>query len=136
MRTTLRAIVAAGAALMIGLMPMAAYADKSLGIYQTTDRKMDYAASICGNNDSQMCIKLVAVRGSADIPRTRKWLNKYVVDHAKPDGGSGKKWKGTMNISGYTVTGTIQLRNSSIVLRGCTLAGMLCEDFRLVKAKK
>lgn len=132
----LRSIMAAGTALMIGLSPMAAYADKSLGIYQTTDRKMDYQAYICGNNDSQMCIKLVAVRGSADIPRTRKWLNKFVVDHAKPDGGSGKKWKGTIKIQGYTVTGTIHLRNSSIVLKGCTLAGALCQDFTLVKAKK
>lgn len=130
----LRSIMAAGAALMIGLTPMAAYADKSLGTFQTTDRKMDYQATMCGNNGTQLCIKLTAIRGSADIPRTRKWLGKLVVDHAKPAGN--KKWKGTIQISGYTVTGTIQLRNNSIILHGCTLGGMLCDDFKLVRAKK
>lgn len=130
----LRSIMAAGAALMIGLTPMAAYADRSLGVYQTTDRKMDYDVTMCGNNGTQLCIKLAAIRGSADIPRTRKWLGKLVVDHAKPAGN--KTWKGTIQISGYTVTGTVKLRNSSIILHGCTLAGMLCDDFKLVKAKK
>ena len=54
MRITLRSIMAAGAALIIGLTPMAAYADRSLGMYQTTDRKMDYQGNPPGLADTRL----------------------------------------------------------------------------------
>jgi hypothetical protein len=130
----LRSLVMAGAALLMTLAPNAGFAgDDWLGVYQTTDRKMDYELTLCGKDHEQLCVRLVGIRGSADIPRTRAFLGKYVVDRAKPAGKN--RWKGKMEVAGYTVTGTLRLRpGKSFVLHGCTMV-VMCDDFRLIPAK-
>src|SRR4051812_20939244 len=99
MSKLLRNILSLGAAALMGLSPLAAFAaDTSLGIYQTTDRKMDYALTLCGPDLKGLCVKLTAIRGSADIPRTRAYLNKYLGKNVRPTGKN--KWAGTVTIQG------------------------------------
>lgn len=129
----LRTIAVAGAVALTGLAPVAAFAETSLGTYQTTDRKMDYLLELCGSGEKQLCVTLTGIRGSADIPRTRAFLNKYVVDHAKPAGNN--KWKGEMSVSGYTISGDLKLSpGKKFVMSGCAMM-VVCQDFTLIPAK-
>jgi hypothetical protein len=129
MRTALTLLVAGA----LSLMPAAAFADRSLGTYQTTDRKMDYLLELCGKSQTELCVTLTAVRGSADIPRTRAFLDRYVVDHARPAGKN--VWKGSMTVSSYTISGTLTLHpGKKFVLYGCVYM-VVCQDFTLIPAR-
>lgn len=128
----LRATKCGRIAIVAGLIAAAspALAETRIGVFQTTDRKMDYLAELCGAGETQLCVTLTAVRDTADIPRTREFLGRYVVDHAKPSGTN--RWKGEMTVQGYTVNGTIALNpGQSLVLSGCALV-VVCEDFTLI----
>lgn len=125
---------AASAALLM-LSPIAALAETStpLGVYQTTDRKMDFSLALCGSNGRQLCVTLAAARGSADTPQTHPFIGKYVVDHATPAGKN--VWKGSMTVQGYTANGTLTLRpGKDFVMHGCTYI-VVCADFTLIPAK-
>lgn len=109
MSRLLRTIPGAAVAMLAALAPLASYAETStpLGIYQTTDRKMDFALALCGNDGRQLCVTLQDARGSARTKQTRPFIGKYVVDHAKPAGKN--VWKGSMTVQGYTADGTLTL---------------------------
>jgi uncharacterized protein (DUF2147 family) len=131
MTNLLRNVFGLGAAALMTLTPIAAMAaDESLGMYQTTDRKMDYTLTQCGGD---LCVMLSAARGSADTGRVHPFIGKYVVDHAKPAGKN--KWKGKMNIAGYEVNGTLTLDpGKKFVMSGCAYV-VVCQDFTLIPAK-
>lgn len=132
MSKLLRIIAGAGAALM-SLTPMAAFADTSLGMYQTTDRKMDYDLRLCGNG-KQLCVKLADARGSAITPYTKQWIGRDIISQAQPTGGN--VWKGQVSISGYTMNGTLTLHpGTNFVMHGC-LYIVACTDFTLIPAQK
>jgi len=122
----------AGAALLM-LSPVAAFADSSLGVYQTTDRKMDFGLSLCGSG-KDLCVRLLAARGSADVPQTHPFIGKLAVDRAKPVGTN--VWKGSMTVQGYTADGTLTLHpGTNFVMHGCTYV-VICQDFTLIPALK
>ena len=134
MTNLLRTISSLGVAALTCLAPVAALAETltPIGVYQTTDRKMDFALASCGDNGKQLCVTLTAARGSADVPQTRPFLGKYVVDHAVPIGKN--KWKGTMTVQGYTGSGTLTLNpGTNFVMHGCTMI-VVCADFTLIPA--
>ena len=133
MSKMLRTVSSLGIAAAISLSPAVAFADQPLGVYQTTDRKMDYTLSLCGKDEKQLCVVLTGIRGTADIPRTRAFLNKYVVDHGKPAGKN--KWKGSISVSGYTANGTLTLHPGvNFVMHGCVYV-VACQDFTLIPAQ-
>ena len=136
MSKLLRTITSLGVVALAGLTPVASYAaatGTSLGTYQTTDRKMDFALALCGNSGKELCVTLTAARGSADVPQTHPFIGKYVVDHAKPAGNN--VWKGSMTVQGYTMNGTLTLTpGKSFVMHGCTFV-VVCNDFNLIPAQ-
>ena len=135
MSKLLRTISSLAVVALAGLTPVASYAAAatSLGTYQTTDRKMDFALALCGNSGKELCVTLTAARGSADVPQTHPFIGKYVVDHAKPAGNN--VWKGSMTVQGYTMNGTLTLTpGKSFVMHGCTFV-VVCNDFNLIPAQ-
>ena len=135
MNKSLRTISSLAVVALAGLTPVASYAAAatSLGTYQTTDRKMDFALALCGNSGKELCVTLAAARGSADVPQTHPFIGKLVVDHAKPAGNN--VWKGSMTVQGYTMNGTLTLTpGKSFVMHGCTFV-VVCNDFNLIPAQ-
>ena len=133
MRTILRTILSAGIVALTSLAPVAAFADQPLGVYQTTDRKMDFSLALCGNSGKELCVTLSAARGDALTPNTKAFLNKYVVDHAKPVGKN--TWKGSMTVQQYKLDGVLTLNpGTNFVMKGCAYV-VVCQDFTLIPAK-
>ncbi len=133
MKTMLRTIGGVAAGLFMALSPVAAFADTVLGVYQTTDRKMDYELRMCGNGEQNLCVKLTRAVGSALTPQTRKFLNKDIVSQATPTGKNS--WKGSITIQGYTMDGTLKLSpGKKFVMSGCVYV-VACSDFTLIPAK-
>lgn len=131
MNRVLKSMIALMSATLIYAGP--AYAETPIGVFQTTDRKMDYLAELCGRDETQLCVTLTDVRGSAATPRTERLVGRYVVDHAQPSGAN--KWRGTITVGGYTVNGTVTLQpGRSLVLSGCAYV-VVCQDFRLIPAQ-
>ena len=136
MSKLLRTISSLAVVALAGLTPVASYAaatGTSLGMYQTTDRKMDFALALCGNSGKELCVTLAAARGSADVPQTRPFIGKYVVDHAKPAGNN--VWKGSMTVQGNTMNGVLTLNPGvNFVMKGCAYV-VICSDFTLIPAQ-
>jgi uncharacterized protein (DUF2147 family) len=121
----------ASAALMT-MVPAASFAESTIGVFQTTDRKMDYLAEMCGKNDRQLCVTLTAARGSANNPKTQKYIGKLVIDHAKPTGQN--VWHGKAYVQGYTAYGDIVLvPGQTLTIKGCVMM-VVCGDFMLIPA--
>ncbi len=136
MSTLLRTISGAALAALTALTPIASLAETStsLGIYQTTDRKMDFALALCGSDGRHLCVTLQDARGTARTRQTRPFIGKYVVDHAVPVGSN--VWKGSMTVQGYTANGTLTLSpGKKFVMHGCTYV-VVCQDFTLIPALK
>jgi uncharacterized protein (DUF2147 family) len=133
MRDWMKAGVAVVGAVWLALAPGAVQADARIGVFQTTDRKMDYVAELCGKDETQLCVTLTAVRGSADIPRTRKYLGKLIVDHAKATGQN--TWHGRAWVQGFAASGDIVLvPGETLTVSGCVLM-VACGDFMLIPAR-
>jgi hypothetical protein len=123
----LRALVAAIAALTLSMSPALA---EELGMFQTTDRKMDFVLSTCGNGED-LCVKLAAARGSAATRQVKPYIGKFVVNKAKAAGTN--TWRGTMRFGKHDVTGTMKL-GKNFVMSGCAMI-VMCDDITLVPAK-
>jgi uncharacterized protein (DUF2147 family) len=132
MSNALRMIAGVAGVVLMSLSPVASFADDSLGMYQTTDRKMDYDLRLCGNG-KQLCVKLSAARGSAVTKQTKPWIGKDIVVKADPTGTNA--WKGTVSMQGYTMNGTLVLNpGKNFVMKGCVYV-FACADFTLIPAK-
>ena len=126
----LRTMVALGAAAMMTMSPALA---KDLGVYQTADRKMDFGLTTCGSGSKDLCVKLLAARGSAKTKQTRPYIGKLVVNKAKAAGENA--WKGTMRFGQYDLNGSMTLRpGKSFTVSGCVYF-VICEDINLIPAK-
>lgn len=129
MKTVLRNGALIGAALMLSIAPAMA---ESLGVYQTTDRKMDYRLETCGNG-KDLCVTLVAARGSAATAQVKPYIGKLIVNQAKASGKN--KWKGKMRVGQYDLSGSLTLSpGQKFVMSGCVYV-VMCEDFTLIPAK-
>src|SRR5688572_16115776 len=80
-----RIAVALGTALMMTMSPALA-ATQDLGVYQTTDRKMDFHLTTCGKDDKALCVKLEKARGSSATAQVKPYIGKLVVKQARPAG--------------------------------------------------
>jgi len=127
----LRKVAALGAALMLMAGPAAAATE--IGLYQTTDRKMDFQLLTCGNNDAELCVVLADARGTARTWQVEPYIGKLVVNRARPAGSN--LWKGTMKFGQYSVSGKMALRpGESFVISGCAML-VVCNDFNLIPAE-
>jgi hypothetical protein len=126
----LRTTIALGAALLMGMSPVLA---KDLGVYQTSDRKMDFKLTTCGTDSKDLCVRLLDARGGANTWQTRPYIGKLVVNKAKPAGENS--WKGTMRFGQYDLNGSMKLRpGKSFVVSGCVYF-VICEDINLIPAR-
>jgi hypothetical protein len=133
MSSLLRTILSAAVVAAASLSPVAAFADTSLGVYQTTDRKMDYDLRLCGTDEKLLCVMLKDARGSALTKQTKKFVGKDIVKDAKPAGNN--VWKGSVSMAGQTLDGTLTLNaGKNFVMHGC-LYVVVCNDFTLIPAK-
>ena len=129
MRGLLRTAVALSTALLMGLSPAMA---KELGVYQTTDRKMDFQLTTCGNGED-LCVRLTAARGTAATRQVKPFIGKLVVNKATPAGAN--KWRGKMRYGDFELTGDMRLRpGKNFVISGCVYL-VICDDFTLIPAK-
>ena len=133
MSSLLRTILSAAVVAAASLSPVAAFADTSLGVYQTTDRKMDYDLRLCGSGNTQLCVMLKDARGTALTKETEKFIGKDIVHNATPAGNN--VWKGSVSIAGRTLDGTLILNaGTNFVMHGC-LYFVVCSDFTLIPSK-
>ncbi len=133
MTTMLRTTMGLAAALLMAASPAVSFADTVVGIYQTADRLEDYQVRLCGPNDSQLCVKLLALRGKAQSAKGNKLVGTDVVDHAKPAGSS--TWKGKMTIDDKTADATLKLkRGVSLDVSACAYI-VVCASISLPVAK-
>ncbi len=130
MKKLFRNALALGAALAMTMGPAASA--ESLGIYQTTDRKMDFDLVFCGKDESRLCVKLLDARGSARVPRVVRMIGKNIVDGARPAGKN--KWKGTVHYGGHSMNGTLTLSSTKFVMAGCAYI-VICDDITLIPAE-
>lgn len=131
MSKLLHTFMAFGAMLAMAASP--AMAKEDLGIYQTTDRKMDFQLSTCGSGDKDLCVTLLKARGSAATWQVKPYIGKLVVNKAKPSGKNA--WKGTMRFGQYELNGNMTLRpGKSFKVSGCAYI-VICEDINLIPAK-
>ncbi|MEO6012244.1 MAG: hypothetical protein ABIQ30_01480 [Devosia sp.] len=131
MSKMLRKAVALGAVLMMAAGP--ALAGDSLGMYQTTDRKMDYGLELCGAKGTSLCVTLLAARDTAATAAVVPYIGKLIVNQAKPAGKN--KWSGKMQIGGYELSGKLTLKPGvTFVMSGCAYV-VICDDFTLIPAQ-
>lgn len=129
MTRLLRTAIALGAALLMGASPVLA---KDLGIYQTSDRKMDFGLKTCGSGDD-LCVTLLAARGSAATKQTKPYIGKLVVNKAKASGPNN--WRGVMRFGQYDLNGQMRLRpGKNFVISGCVYI-VMCQDITLIPAR-
>ena len=125
----LKTIVAHAAALLLTLSP--AFAG-DLGVYQTSDRKMDFKLTTCGDTQD-LCVRLLKARGSSATKQIKPYIGKLVVKNAKPAGQN--VWKGVMHFGKYDLDGSMTLKpGESFYISGCVFL-VVCEDITLIPAK-
>jgi hypothetical protein len=122
----------AGVSMALSMAVGPAAAAQSLGMYQTEDRKMDFELILCGESETNMCVKLLDARGSAKRPRVVKMFGQYLVDNARPAGPN--RWKGAVTYAGHTMNGTLTLTPAKFVMAGCAYI-VICEDLTLIPAE-
>jgi hypothetical protein len=133
MRNFHQLIAAAAIVAVAGMSPAASFADTPLGMYQTADRLEDYSASLCGEGDKYLCIKLLALRGAARSDAGNKLIGTNVLNLAKPAGPN--KWKGTITIDGKTADSTVTVRKGvALDVHACAYV-VLCASISLPVAK-
>ena len=126
----LRIAVALAAALMLTMTPIAA--KENLGVYQTSDRKMDFQLMTCGSG-KDLCVKLLKARGSAATKQVKPYIGKLVIKNAKPAGEN--IWKGVMRFGKYDLNGSMTLKpGKSFYISGCVYL-VVCDDITLIPAK-
>jgi hypothetical protein len=133
MSKILHALTGLSAAAMLGLMPVASFADTPVGMYQTEDRLEDYQVRLCGQDDKFLCLKLLALRGKARSPRGDALVGTDIVHLAKPAGTN--KWKGKITIDDKTADSTLTLnRGVALGVHACAYI-VVCADISLPVAK-
>jgi len=124
------AIVIAAAA----ILPMGpAFADTSLGIYQTKERDVDFELFLCGPDETLMCIYAREARGKARNQRVLPMLGTYIVQNAKPNGTN--KWRGAVHYLGHSMVGGMTLwPGDRVTMSGCAYV-FFCDDLTLYAAE-
>jgi hypothetical protein len=129
MHTMPRTIAALGA-LALSMSPVLGV---ELGVFQTTDRKMDFHLATCGEADNELCVTLLDARGSAASQRVVPYIGQLVVNGAKPAGEN--IWDGSMRVGKYDISGRMTLRpGESFTVVGCAYF-VICTDFNLIPAE-
>jgi uncharacterized protein (DUF2147 family) len=97
------------------------------------DKYSDYEMRMCGKDNLQLCIKVVALRGKMDTKKNRPYLNTYLIDKAKPVGTG--RWKGKLSVFGQTGDATLTLKNANTMhVKVCTWV-VVCYEIELARVE-
>ena len=96
------------------------------GMWQP-DKNSDYEMSLCGKDNTALCIKLVGLRGKMDSDKNRPYLNTLLVDGAKAIGKG--RWKGKLSLFGQTGDATMTLLSAnSMNVKACAYI-VVCKEY-------
>jgi uncharacterized protein (DUF2147 family) len=97
------------------------------------DKNSDYEMSMCGKDNAQLCIKVVALRGNMDSDKNRPYLNTYLIDKAKPSGAG--RWKGKLSLFGQTGDATLTLKGTNTMnVKACAYI-VVCREITLTRVQ-
>ncbi|MDB5541511.1 MAG: hypothetical protein JWQ89_3238 [Devosia sp.] len=97
------------------------------------DKNSDYDVSMCGKDNAQLCIKVVALRGNMDTDKNRPYLGTYLIDKAKPSGAG--RWKGKLTLFGQTGDATLTLRGENTIhVKACAYI-VVCREIELTRVQ-
>lgn len=97
------------------------------------DKNSDYEMSMCGKDNAQLCIKVVALRGNMDSDKNRPYLNTYLIDKAKPSGEG--RWKGKLSLFGQTGDATLTLKGANTMnVKACAYI-VVCREITLTRVQ-
>lgn len=97
------------------------------------DKTSDYDVTLCGNDNTQLCIKVVKLAGAMDTPQNRPYLNQVIVNKAKPSGAN--RWKGKMNLFGQSGDATVTLRGENDLLIKVCAYIVVCREYPMTRAQ-
>jgi uncharacterized protein (DUF2147 family) len=97
------------------------------GQWEVSSGESRYRISYCGEGQ-QLCAKLTWLRDDAKTVENLALLNRYVVQHAKPE--KDDTWVGIMEYDGETYEATAKFVSADAVeIRSCS--GVFCRSFTL-----
>lgn len=110
--------------------PSLAQSDDVNGMWHP-DKSSDWVASLCGEDNSRLCITVVGLRNHMDTEKNRPYLNKMILDHAKPAGKNS--WKGKLHLFGQTGDATVTLRSVNDLNVKVCIYVVLCKEYPMTR---
>ena len=149
LRRVLELVVAAALALPMILVPQMAFSQNGqsngaadvLGLggitpegrWEAFNHESRYDVTLCGDDGTQLCAKLVWIQPKKLNNRNKRYLDQYVVDHANRS--QPVEWKGDINIYGTFYAGTLRIQSyDKMTITGC-LYLILCESYDLFRVR-
>ena len=109
-----------------------AVAQDAAGLWRP-DMTSDYEVTMCGKDDAQLCIRVVALRDAMDTKKNRPYLNTTIVDKARPVGKN--RWKGPMHMFGQSGDATITLRGENdLMVKVCAYI-VVCREYPMKRVE-
>jgi len=97
------------------------------------DKNSDYDVTMCGKDDAQLCIKVVALRDKMDTAKNRPYLDTFLIDKAKPAGQG--RWKGKLTLFGQTGDATLTLKGANTMdVKACAYI-VVCREITLTRVQ-
>ena len=129
MNGVMRVLLAFG---LSAAMVVPAFAVDPTGLWRP-DETSDYDVTMCGTDNTQLCIKVVKLAGAMDTPEHRPYLNTVIVNKAKPSGEN--RWKGEMHLFGHSGEATVTLRGENdLFVKVCAYV-VICREYSMTRAK-
>jgi hypothetical protein len=97
------------------------------------DHTSDYEVTMCGKDNAQLCIRVIALRGAMDTKQNRPYLNEIIVNKAKAV--SGNRWKGPMHLFGQDGEATVTLRGDNDLLVKVCAYVVICREYAMTRVQ-
>lgn len=123
-----RTMAVAGLSLALA---MPALALDPTGVWEPDNKESRYEFTYCGENDERLCAELIWIREDVQDARNTKYLNTYIFSNARQI--AGNQWTGDVTLEGFTIGGTLTMRDGDeMALNACALF-IFCEKIHLTK---
>jgi len=127
MKLIAKSLMAAGLAMSMAGVSVAEDLDPT-GLW-VAEENSDYQITRCGDDNSQLCVKLAALRGKMRKERNLPYLDKIILQGAKPNGAN--RWKGKMTLFGHTGEATLVMTGADTLnVKMCAYV-VVCDEFLL-----
>jgi hypothetical protein len=97
------------------------------------DKSSDWDVTLCGDDSSRLCIRVVGLRDHMDTDKNRPYLNSLILDEAKSVGKN--RWKGKLTLFGQTGDATVTLRGANdLNIKVCAYV-VICKEYPMTRAQ-